>query len=144
MPASDLILGWRPERLGYTPLMRFNSWFYHVLLRLLFGLPYRDVNWQHLYRRSIFEQIDIETHGVVMGAEMAVKAHRLGLRVAEVPCPMRPRRGGVASASRPKVMLRTAQEFGRFFWRWHFGRREQAACGLLLTDAPYAANRRPA
>lgn len=144
-PQADIVLGWRPERPGYSPLMRFNTRFYHLLLRLFFGVKCRDANWQHLYRRSIFERINIETGGVVMGAEMIIKAQRLGLRIAEVACPMRPRVGGVASAARPKVMARTGSEFSRFFWRWYFcGARNTLSKGLIDSPTPSAGAERTA
>jgi len=80
------------------------------LLKTFFGLPYRDVNWVHLYHRDIFKKIDLQFTGIVMEAEVVIKAHALGLRICEVPCPMEESIHGKASAGRPKIMYRTRQD----------------------------------
>lgn len=118
---ADVILGYRTEKPGYNWLMRFNSRLYHRLLRTICGLPYRDVNWIHLYRRRIFEQIELEFTGIVMEAEVVLKAHELGLRIREVPCLMRERVHGQACAKQPRVMLRAGRDLLRLLWRWRLG-----------------------
>lgn len=136
-PNADIVLGYREEKLGYSLLMKYNSRFYHWVLRLVCGLPYRDVNWIQLYRRRVFEQIEIEFNGIVMQAEVVVKAHALGMRFREVPCPMMERVHGKAGASRPKVMLRTGKDLLRLLWRWQFGDlKAKLGRGLLKVERP--------
>ncbi len=114
---ADLILGYRMEKPGYSCVMKFNSRVYHFLLRHIAGLPYRDINWIHLYRREIFHHLDIEFEGIVMAAEVVLKAHRRGLRIREVPCPMVERQHGRASASRLPVMIKTGLDLARLLIR---------------------------
>jgi len=113
----DLVLGWRSERSGYTFLMRFNTWFYHSLVRALFGVPYRDLNWIHFYRRSAVAGSLTRANGIVMMAESVVAAKRRGLRIGEVRCDMKPRAAGDPSAGQFRVMLQAALELAVFCLR---------------------------
>jgi glycosyltransferase involved in cell wall biosynthesis len=115
---ADLVLGWRPSRPGYSPLMRFNSGLYHLALRLVCALPYRDVNWIHLYRRDRFLDLPTRFHGVVAAAEVVLRARARGYRIREIPCPMEVRRRGIPSASRPRIMLATLVDLCRLLWGW--------------------------
>ena len=116
-PEADLILGYRTERPGYTGLMRMNTRVYHWILRRVAGLSYRDVNGIHCYRRSIFNRITLEFEGIAHYAEVVLKAHRLGMRIVEVPCPFPPRVAGTPSAGRFPVMARTGLDLLRLLWR---------------------------
>lgn len=129
---ADLVIGVRDEKPGYSLLMRFNSRLYHFLLKLVCGLPYTDVNWIHLYRRRMFETIDIEFSSIAMGAEMVLKTRALGLRIKEVPCTMQRRMTGQASARKFRVMLRTGRDLLILLWRWAIRRQyRQPGRGLL-------------
>jgi glycosyltransferase involved in cell wall biosynthesis len=140
---ADLVLGYRTHRLGYTWLMKFNTRVYHWLLHGVCGVPYRDVNWIHLYRRSIFEQIGMDFRGIVMEAEVVLKAHLLGLRIREVPCQMQIRTTGQASAARPKVMFKTGKDLTRLLWLWRTGNlRVGANYGLLREARSLTASRK--
>lgn len=131
---ADLVLGYREQREGYNALMRFNSWLYHRLLRAVAGLPYRDVNWIHLYRRAAFANLPIEFSGIAMQAELVLRAHALGYRIIETPCPMVSRKQGQASARRLRVMARTGKDLVRLLLRAKTGRlQERPAPGDAAT-----------
>jgi glycosyltransferase involved in cell wall biosynthesis len=113
---ADVIVGCRRHRLGYNPLMLLNSWIYPRLVSALFDLRVRDVNWIHVYRRTAFERVRLSQRGIPMLAEALVRLRDAGASFTEVDVVMKPRAGGVASASRVRVMARTL--FGLFsFWR---------------------------
>ena len=104
---ADVIVGVRRQRLGYNPLMRFNSWLYPQIVAALFGLRLRDVNWIHAYRRTWFLRITLTQRGIPMLTEVLVRLRDLGALIVEVEVDMKARLGGVSSASRPRVMWRT-------------------------------------
>ncbi len=104
---ADVIVGVRRQRLGYNPLMRFNSWLYPQIVAGLFGLRLRDVNWIHAYRRTWFLRITLTQRGIPMLTEVLVRLRDLGALIVEVEVDMKARLGGVSSASRPRVMWRT-------------------------------------
>lgn len=115
---ADVLVGVRPERAGYNPLMRFNSWLYPHLVAALFDLRCRDVNWIHLYRTSLVRRVTLTERGIPMLVEMLVRLRDLGATIREVVVPMKPRTAGIATASRFRVMWRTLRGLLRFWWRW--------------------------
>lgn len=121
---ADVIVGVRQQRLGYNPLMRFNAWLYPKLVATLFGLRLRDVNWIHAYRRSLFARITLTQRGIPMLVEALVRLRDLGATFVEVDVQMKVRLGGVASASRLRVMWRTLTGLLAF---WNLRRRERRA-----------------
>jgi glycosyltransferase involved in cell wall biosynthesis len=120
---ADVIVGVRRARIGYNPLMRWNAWIYPRLVRMLFGLNLRDVNWIHAYRRDLLLQISLTHRGITMLAEVLVRLRDRGAVFAEVDVAMKPRLGGIASASRWRVMWRTLTGLFAFWWAWRRRRR---------------------
>ena len=120
---ADVIVGVRRQRLGYNPLMRFNAWLYPKLIATLFGLRLRDVNWIHAYRRALFAKITLTQRGIPMLVEALVRLRDLGATFAEVDVAMKVRLGGVASASRFKIMWRTLTGLFAFWKLWRSERR---------------------
>jgi dolichol-phosphate mannosyltransferase len=115
---ADVIVGVRRLRVGYNPLMAFNSWLYPKLVATLFGLRLRDVNWIHAYRRTQFLRIRLTQRGIPMLAEALVRLRDLGASIVEVDVVMKARLGGVPSASRLKVMRRTLTGLVSLWWAW--------------------------
>lgn len=125
--SADVLVGVRPARAGYNPLMRFNSWLYPHLVSVLFGFRCRDVNWIHLYRTSLVRRVTPTERGIPMLVEMLVRLRDHGASFREVVVPMKPRTAGVATASRFRVMWRTLRGLFRFWWRWQGEERDPAA-----------------
>jgi glycosyltransferase involved in cell wall biosynthesis len=103
----DVVVGCRGRREGYNTLMKFNSWLYPKLVRRLFGLRLRDVNWISIYRRDLVAKVEITQSSVPMLVEILVKLRDLGATFREVDCQMQPRMIGTPSAARFMVMWRT-------------------------------------
>lgn len=120
---ADVIVGCRRRRRGYNPLMLVNAWLYPRIVRALFGLRLRDVNWIHAYRRAALARIALTQKGIPMLAEALVRLRDLGATFAEVDVEMKPRLGGVPSASRPRVMWRTLTGLIGFWFLWRRERR---------------------
>lgn len=115
---ADVIVGVRRQRLGYNPLMRFNAWLYPRLVAALFDLHLRDVNWIHAYRRELLTRITLTQRGIPMLVEALVRLRDLQATFVEVDVQMKTRLGGVASASRLKVMWRTLTGLLGFWKLW--------------------------
>ena len=116
---ADVVVGCRRRRVGYNPLMLFNAWLYPRLVAALFGLPLRDVNWIHAYRRERFLKIRLTQRGIPMLAETLVRLRDAGATFVEVDVEMKPRLGGVPSASRWRVMHRTLTGLFSLWRTWH-------------------------
>lgn len=115
---ADVIVGVRRARVGYNPLMLVNAWLYPRLVRALFDLHVRDVNWIHAYRRKQFLKIRLTQRGIPMLAEALVRLRDAGATFAEVDVEMKARLGGVPSASRLRIMWRTLTGLFSFWRSW--------------------------
>jgi dolichol-phosphate mannosyltransferase len=123
---ADVIVGVRRARVGYNPLMRINAKLYPQLVRTLFGLRLRDVNWIHAYRREQFLRITLTQRGIPMLVEALVRLRDLGASFVEVDVDMKARTGGVPSAARPRVMWRTLTGLFSFWQGWRTEHRSSA------------------
>ena len=119
---TDVIVGVRRARVGYNLVMRLNAWIYPRLVRTLFALRLRDVNWIHAYRRAHFEKIQLTQRGIPMLVEALVRLRDNGATFAEVEVEMKPRMDGVPSAARPRIMLRTLRGLFAFWRLWRKSR----------------------
>lgn len=118
LAASDtIVVGYRPQRLGYRGWQMVGSACYSTLARSLFGLHLRDLNWIHLYPTRLFNEVTIEFGGIVYLAEVLTRAQRLGYKFVEVEAPMVARTSGVATISKPRTIWRTFWDLWRLWWR---------------------------
>jgi dTDP-L-rhamnose 4-epimerase len=81
---ADIVSSYRIERRDPW-VRRFVSSFYNRYMRLAYGVTLKDLNWVKMFRRTIFDKIDIETHGFAVDAEIVVKALDMGFRVKQIP-----------------------------------------------------------
>lgn len=115
---ADVLVGCRQRREGYNLLMRLNAKVYVNLVRFLFGLKLRDVNWICIYPREYVRQVDITQKGIPMLVEILVKLRDLGATFLEVDCRMQVRERGVPSAARYIVMWRTLTGLFKLWWNY--------------------------
>jgi glycosyltransferase involved in cell wall biosynthesis len=130
---ADVLVGHRLQRVGYNPLMRFNSWLYPHLVATLFGLRLRDVNWICVYRRDLLRGVEITQRGIPMLVEILVKLRDRGASFLEVDCRMQARAVGKPTAGRFKVMWRTLTGL-LGFWREY--RRQPRPAGVEARPVP--------
>lgn len=119
LPAIDdyhLVCGFRIYR--FDPLSRLIlSWGYNLLVRVLFRLRIRDIDCAFkLFRRDIFDVIQIESKNFFVDTEILAKARALGFRMTEIGVRHYPRRVG-RSTVRPSHILDTLIEIGKMWSR---------------------------
>jgi glycosyltransferase involved in cell wall biosynthesis len=90
---ADVVLGWRAKRADPFYRGLFN-WLYRFILRVFLGLHYRDAAASDLYKKSVLDQIEMESQGRLLQAEIATKASYLGYKICEVPVEHFPRVAG--------------------------------------------------
>lgn len=99
---ADVVLGWRRRRAD--PFYRlFFNWAYLMILRLLVGIRYHDACASDLYRKSVLDQIQMESWGRFLQAEIATKASLLGYRIKEIEVDHHPRVAGRQTGIKPKT-----------------------------------------
>jgi dolichol-phosphate mannosyltransferase len=125
---ADVVAGSRYMRggrqIGGPPLKRTMSRAAGLSLHWVGGLPVHDPTSNYkLYSRRLLDQVQIEsTAGFELAIELTVKAHLLGMKVAEVPTTWRDR-----TAGQSRFLLRKwLPNYLRWYWvgmRGRFRRR---------------------
>jgi glycosyltransferase involved in cell wall biosynthesis len=98
---ADLVIGVReqPEPGAMSPVQRFGNALACALMRLIWRMPARDLGPYRAIRRDAFDRLDMRDRSFGWTVEMQVRAHRLGLRVVQVPVYWRRRAAGESKIS---------------------------------------------
>jgi len=106
----DIVSGYRIKR--QDPFIRkINAGIYNIVLFLLFGLNIRDVDCAFkLYKRELFEKIDLISDGALIDAEILIKAKKLGYSIGQTGVNHYPRTAGEQTGANVNVIFRAFKE----------------------------------
>lgn len=110
IPYSDIVVGYRKKK-QYSTYRKFTSLCYNYLLRLLFDIHYWDIDCAFkLFKRDLFDKIEIKSVDAFIDAEIMLKAKLLNYTVTELGVMHLPRVDGISTGARPSVIIRTIKE----------------------------------
>jgi len=119
---ADVVVVERRNRKAYGPVRKIISWSNVLVLRTLFGSPFRDHNFVQFFRREVLTRLPVESRGVsTVSAELIFRAVRAGYRVVPITADYHPRGTGRSTINLPKI-VDTLLETGRLW----FALRKQA------------------
>lgn len=106
----DVVAGYRIKRCDpWSRRMNAKAWNY--LVRALFYVPVRDIDCAFkLFRREVFEGLEIDSVGAMVNTELMVKLGRSGYRVVEVGVRHYPRTAGHPQGAKLRVIFRAFAE----------------------------------
>jgi glycosyltransferase involved in cell wall biosynthesis len=108
---ADIVSAWRFDRTGEGWVRTVYSFFYNLMVRVLFGVRMRDVNFAFkLCRRRVFDHVKLESEGSFIDAELIVRASRHGYKVVQFGVDYFPRTRGVSTLSSPAVIVKILRE----------------------------------
>ena len=108
---ADIVSAYRFDRTGEGYVRVVYSMFYNFMVRVLFGVRFRDINFAFkLCRKSVFEQVVLESEGSFIDAELIVSAKKRGLSVVQFGVDYFPRTRGVSTLSSPSVIIKILRE----------------------------------
>ena len=111
----DLIITFRYKKI-YSSTRIFVSWVYNMLLRFMFRTRFRDVSTGlRMVRRSLIDEIPLESNSPFIGAELAIKAMVAGYRVGEVGIQTFPRTFGQGSSTSMHNIVATMVDLWRMY-----------------------------
>jgi glycosyltransferase involved in cell wall biosynthesis len=115
---ADIVNGFRIYR--FDPLTRLVlSWGFNLLVRIIFRIKVRDIDCAFkLFRREVFDKVEIESKKFFVDAEVLAKARYHGFRMAEIGVRHYPRVAG-RSTIRPSHILSTLAELARIWVNIH-------------------------
>lgn len=117
---ADIVVGLRSNRKDYSLARKINSYVYIWMIKILFGMKQKQFNYVHMYKKEIFNRINIESKTVFLTAEILIKARDLGHIIEEVNINYIPRETGIASCGKVSVILKTFLDLTSFWIRWRF------------------------
>ena len=106
----DVVNGYRRRRQD-SAIRRVNAYLWGVLVQKVLGFRCRDVDSAFkLYRREIFDRIEMRSMGALIDAEILARAHRAGFTLTEVPVRHRRRIAGRQTGANLRVIARAFKE----------------------------------
>ncbi len=102
---ADIVAGYRFDRTSEGLVRALYTFCYNHLIRTLFGLRVRDVNFAFkLFRRSVLEKFPLTSEGSFIDAEFLLRARKAGCVVIQIGLDYFPRTRGTSTlASIPVI-----------------------------------------
>ncbi|HEY3484290.1 MAG TPA: glycosyltransferase family 2 protein, partial [Ilumatobacteraceae bacterium] len=110
----DIVSAYRFDRTGEGSLRAVYTFVYNALIKLLFDVRLRDINFAFkLCRRRIFDHIELRSEGSFIDAELMIRASRLGYEILQFGVDYFPRTRGTSTLSSPGVILTILREMSQ-------------------------------
>src|SRR5438477_441401 len=109
----DIVAGYRAKR--QEPLYRrINALGWNVLVRLVLGIKLRNIDCAFkVFRRSVFDHVQIRCVGAMVNTEILAQATQLGMRIRKFKVSYFPRRQGKQSGTNVHVVIKAFRELCR-------------------------------
>jgi len=108
---ADIVAAYRFDRTGEGYVRTVYSGIYNALVRVLFGVKLRDINFAFkLCRRRVLDTIELKSEGSFIDAELIVRAIGHGFKVVQFGVDYFPRTRGVSTLSQPTVIVKILRE----------------------------------
>jgi glycosyltransferase involved in cell wall biosynthesis len=108
---ADILSAYRFDRTGEGYVRVIYSTIYNILVRVLFGVRIRDINFAFkLCRRRVLDEIELVSEGSFIDAELVIRTIRSGGKVVQFGVDYFPRTRGVSTLSSPAVIVKILRE----------------------------------
>ena len=114
---ADVVAGYRFDRTSEGFLRALYTFCYNHLLRTLFGLRVRDVNFAFkLFRRSTLERFTLTSQGSFIDAEFLLRARKAGCAIIQIGLDYFPRTRGTSTLATLPVIVDILGEMATRWW----------------------------
>jgi glycosyltransferase involved in cell wall biosynthesis len=111
---ADVLSAYRFDRTSEGPLRGLYSFAYNLVVRAVFGLALKDVNFSFkLFRRSLLERFPLRSEGSFIDVEFLVRARNAGANIIQIGVDYFPRSRGISTLSSPAVIVGILREMVR-------------------------------
>lgn len=118
---ADIVAAYRFDRTSEGLVRALYTFCYNHLIRMLFGLRVRDVNFAFkLFRRSILEKFSLTSEGSFIDAELLLRARKAGCVIIQIGLDYFPRTRGTSTLASIPVILAILRDLAA---RWRELRR---------------------
>lgn len=115
LETNDVLAGYAVKK-AVSDFRKFQSWVHNTLINILFFSHFKDINCAlKIFKRPVLQKITINSdpYGAFVDAELILKARKIGAKIAQFPVVHYERKTGIASGSKPKVVLNTIKDMIR-------------------------------
>ncbi len=109
LETHDVLVGFATKK-AVSTFRKFQSWVHNTLINILFFVHFRDINCaMKIFKKPVLDKININSnpYGAFVDAELILKAKKLGYKIAQFPVTHYEKKGGIASGSKPRLILNT-------------------------------------
>jgi glycosyltransferase involved in cell wall biosynthesis len=107
---ADVVAAYRFDRTSEGAVRALYTFFYNHLIRILFGLRVRDVNFAFkLFRRPLLQRFPLRSEGSFIDAEFLLRARKAGCPIIQIGLDYFPR-------TRGRSTLATVPVIGHILW----------------------------
>ncbi len=115
MDKADIVSCYRLNRQD-SLVRKINAWCWTKLVCWLFGMKVRDINCAFkLYKREIFDNIELSSSGALIDAEILAKASHKGYSITQQAVHHYPRIAGSQTGANLRVILRAFKELFKLY-----------------------------
>lgn len=108
---ADVLSAYRFDRTSEGLIRTVYSFCYNTLIRVLFGLRVKDVNFSFkLFRRALLERFPLKSEGSLIDVEFLVRARKAEANIIQIGVDYFPRSRGISTLSSPGVILEILKE----------------------------------
>jgi glycosyltransferase involved in cell wall biosynthesis len=108
---ADIVSAYRFDRTGEGYLRSIYTFVYNLLIRTLFDVKARDINFAFkLCRARVFDHVELRSEGSFIDAELVIRATRLGYEMLQFGVDYFPRTRGESTLSSPSVITTILRE----------------------------------
>jgi glycosyltransferase involved in cell wall biosynthesis len=108
---ADVLSAYRFDRTGEGYLRAIYTFWYNVLIRTMFGVKARDINFAFkLCRRRVVDAITLRSEGSFIDAELIIRATRMGFSILQFGVDYFPRTRGASTLSSPRIIATILRE----------------------------------
>ncbi len=108
---ADVVSAYRFDRTSEGLLRTVYSFFYNSLVRALFGLAIKDVNFSFkLFKRELLSRFTLKSDGSFIDVEFLCRARKAGAHIIQIGVDYFPRSRGVSTLSSPAVIVKILRE----------------------------------
>lgn len=108
---ADVLSAYRFDRTSEGLLRTVYSFFYNSLVRTVFGLGIKDVNFSFkLFKREFLGKFALKSEGSFIDVEFLCRARKAGAHIIQIGVDYFPRSRGVSTLSSPAVIVKILRE----------------------------------
>jgi glycosyltransferase involved in cell wall biosynthesis len=132
---SDIVSAFRFDRTAEGPLRTLYSVVYNLLIRFLFPLRVKDINFSFkLFKREVLDKIALQSEGSFIDAELLIKGKLHGFKIVQFGVDYFPRNRGVSTLASPDVIFKMLRELVAFRIRMRHEIRAARSSRLETAD----------